>query len=205
MRTILLRRDRARLEKWAAAVTNPLRALISLTYDQDVLVRWRAIEAAGWVSATLAESNLDKVRDTIRRLLWLMNDESGGLGWYNPELIGEMLCGVPSLIPEFATLLPSFLVEEPFEAGTHWAMVRLADVAPQAVADAAPKVARSLNDPNPMIRALAARFLISIKAENLEASISPLRTDPEEFQLYDLEKGELTTVPVGQYVRDSLD
>lgn len=205
MRKILLRRDRARLEKWAAAVTNPLRVLTSLTYDDDVLIRWRSIEATGWIAAVLAASNLDKVRDTVRRLLWLMNDESGGLGWHNPELIGEILAGVPSLVPEFATMLPSFLREEPFEAGTHWAMVRLAEIAPRAVAESADQMERSLDDANPLIRALAARFLVLVSAAEYDSTLRRLRTDSEEFQVYDRARGELATTSVGQLVEDLLD
>jgi hypothetical protein len=200
-----MRRDRARLEKWAAAVTNPLRVLTSLTYDEDALVRWRAIEAAGWVVATLAAADLDKVRDSIRRLLWLMNDESGGLGWHAPELIGEMLCHAPSLIPEFASMLPSFLREEPFEAGTHWAMARLAQVAPRAVAGSASHLTRSLDDPDPMIRALAARFLVAVKAGHLDSELNRLRTDPQEFQIYDPDGGSLKTTSVGEFVEAILD
>jgi len=200
-----MKRDRDRLVKWAAAVSNPLRVLTSLTYDDDTLVRWRAIEAAGWVAATIAAADVDKVRDSIRRLLWLMNDESGGLGWHAPELIGEMLCHVPSLIPEFASMLPSFLREEPFEAGTHWAMARIAQVRPRAVADSAPHVVRSLDDPDPMTRALAVSFLVSVKAGHPDSELNRLRTDPHEFQIYDLDAGRLKTTSVGDFVEAILD
>lgn len=204
-RAILLRRDRARLDKWAGSVVNPLRVLISLTHDDDELVTWRAIEAAGWVASTLAPAGLDKLRDAIRRLLWLMNDESGGVSWHAPELIGEILHSVPSLIPEFASLLPSFLREEPFEAGTHWALVRIADITPRSVAGSAHLLERSLADPNPMIRALAARFLVTVKSDDLGFQLNRLRTDPQEFQTYDFENGELKTTSVGEFVEAILD
>ncbi len=204
-RAILQKRDRDRLEKWAGSVVNPLRVLNSLTYDDDDLLTWRAIEAVGWVASTLAPSGLDKLRDSIRRLLWLMNDESGGVGWHAPELIGEMLYNVPSLIPEFASLLPSFLREEPFEAGTHWAVARIASAAPGVVAESAHLLTRSLTDPNPMIRAFAARFFVLVKSENLGFELSRLRADPEEFQVYDFETGELRTTSVGEFVEEILD
>ncbi len=203
-RAILLKRDRARIVKWAAAVTNPLRVLTSLPYDDDALVRWRAIEAAGWVAASFGAASTDKVRDAIRRLLWLMNDESGGLGWHAPELIGEMLCNIPALIPEYASMLPSFLREEPFEIGTHWAIARIAQVAPSAVAASAQLVTRSLADPEPSIRAFSARFLAAVKTERTSSDLNRLRTDPGEFEYYDSDSGSLQTSTVGEFVEAML-
>jgi HEAT repeat protein len=198
-----LKRDRARLGNWARSVTNPLRVLSSLTYEEDELLRWRAIEAAGWVAASLAETGLDKLRDAVRRLLWLMNDESGGVGWHAPELIGEILCNVPVLIPEFAELLPSFLREEPFERGTHFALDRIASIAPASVAGCAHLLAPSLNDPDPMIRALAARTIISAGSERLDFELKRLRSDSQGFRLYDFDKGELAETSVSRILEDA--
>jgi HEAT repeat protein len=203
-RAILLKRDRARLENWARSATNPLRVLSSLTYEENELLRWRAVEAAGWVASSLAETGLDKLRDAVRRLLWLMNDESGGVGWHAPELIGEILCNVPVLIPEFAELLPSFLREEPFKAGTHFALDRIASIAPASVAGCADLLAPSLNDPDPMIRALAARVLVFVSPANISFELNRLRTDVQEFRIYDFNRGELIETSVGQVLEDIL-
>ena len=128
IRELLERRDTERLLDWAGSMRNPRRTLLSLTYDASELIRWRAIEAIGKVCAQDAASNPDKVRDFVRRLLWLMNDESGGLGWRSPEIIGEILVNVPDFIKEFGALLPAYLVEEPFEAGAHLALYRVAQI-----------------------------------------------------------------------------
>jgi hypothetical protein len=204
-RAILLKRDRPRLEKWALTVPNPVRVLSSLTYDDDELVKWRAIEATGWVAAVLASSGREKLRDATRRLLWLMNDESGGVGWHSPELIGEILFNVPSLIPEFSSLLPSFLREEPFEAGTHFALARIASVRPKSLAESSHLLERSLSDPDPMIRALAARFLVLVSAESTGYELNRLRTDVQTFRIYDFDRGELIETSVGQSLEDILD
>jgi hypothetical protein len=76
-----------------------------------------AVEAAGQMAAVTAESGLEPVREVLRRVIWLMNDESGGVLWQGPEILGEILVQVPDLRPEFAPLLPPYLVEEPFERG----------------------------------------------------------------------------------------
>ena len=59
--------------------------------DPDELIRWRTVEALGKVAVMLGERDLETVRELVRKLLWLMNDESGGLCRLSPELIGEIL------------------------------------------------------------------------------------------------------------------
>lgn len=105
-RRLLEKRDFDGLFLWMQSVRSPLRIVFSLTFDTDELIVWRAIEATGKIAAATAASDVEKVRDFIRRLLWLMNDESGALGWHAPEVIGEILVNVPSLIEEIGVLLP---------------------------------------------------------------------------------------------------
>ena len=90
VREILADRDFNAVAAWADSVRSPQRVLFSLALDADELIAWRAIEAIGKMAAIQAESDLEKIRDSVRRLLWLMNDESGGLGWRSPEMIGEI-------------------------------------------------------------------------------------------------------------------
>lgn len=194
VRELLLQRDRNSVLKWADSVRNPIKTLISLTYDEDELVRWRAIEAVGWTVALYAESDLERVRDTIRSLLWLMNDESGGVGWHAPELIGEILVNVPVLISEYAGFLPSFFREEPFERGTHFAVYRVASVDPRPFADSVPDLVDSLNDPDPAIRAYAALALKAIGGSSMGDDTNKLQADKAEFLLYDFDTGQLNEV-----------
>ncbi|UCD17733.1 MAG: hypothetical protein JSV44_02190, partial [Candidatus Zixiibacteriota bacterium] len=145
------RRDFDMLSRWAILVRNPLGILLSLTYGDDELRRWRAIEAIGKVAGWLTIRGIEKVRDFIRRLLWLMNDESGGLGWFCPEIIGEILVNVPALAREYAGLLPAYFHQEPFEKGTHQAVYRVAQVCPLPFVKSIPKLADSLNNPDPVV------------------------------------------------------
>ena len=67
-------------------VVNPL-----FTYIQSVddPVRSRAIASMGQVVATLANDNMESARIIMRRLMWSLNDESGGIGWGAPEAMGQ--------------------------------------------------------------------------------------------------------------------
>ena len=198
-------RDRTAFMEWADSVRNPFRVLLSLTYDQNELVQWRAIEATGWVVAARSRSDNDKARDTLRRLFWQMNDESGGLTWRAPELIGESLVNVPVLIPEYADLLLSFLREEPFERGTHCAVCRLAHQDPKPFAGRGADLADSLGDADPAIRAYSALTLGALKNSDYRQVLQPLLDDDSQWRRYDLGSGNLETLTVGEAARAAVD
>ena len=197
---MLQRRDLDGLVAWSKTVRSPFRLLLSHAYSQDELIRWRTVEAVGRVAGRLGRDDLEPVRELVRRLLWLMNDESGGLCRIAPELIAETLGRVPQLIPEYAGILPSFLIEEPFERGTHWALWRLSCLQPELFAKDAAKIRASLNDPDPAIRAYSVLALGKIgEALNQEVS-SRLNEDASELTLYDLNDGQLSRVTVGALI-----
>jgi len=200
---LLLERDRDALVAWTDEVRNPERLLISLTYDADELLRFRAIEASGWLAAQQAAAQLERIRDSLRRLLWLMNDESGGLGWHAPELIGEILVNVPSLIDEFAHMLPAFFREEPFERGAHMAVYRIAGVTADPFGEIAPLLRRSLAERDPAVRAYAALSLLRLGGGN-GVQLDSLREDFQAFSLYNFDTGELQEISVGAAIAREL-
>jgi len=126
IKDILTRRDWDALEKLPATGGQILRALMLFVQDNEALVRWRAVEALGVKAKALFPEDR-AVREVIRSFIWTMCDESGNLCRMAPEAIGEILAMRPDLRPEFAHLLPQYLVEEPFESGTMWALCRLTE------------------------------------------------------------------------------
>ena len=178
---------------------------MSVTYDSDELVRWRAIEATGWVAGKSPSSDLDSVREMVRRLLWQMSDESGGLAWHASELIGEILVNVPVLIPEYADLLLSFLREEPFERGTHFAVYRVVQVNPKPFNDCVTDLVSSLADPDPAIRAFSALTLGVLKKSDCRHIMQPLLEDESQLQPYDFDSGDFVTITVGEAARIAID
>ncbi|MFC2171183.1 DVU0298 family protein [Acidobacteriota bacterium] len=101
------------------------RLLISLLHDADEEVRWKAIRVLGAYARQLYTENPEQVRRILRQLLWHMNDESGGVIFCAPQAMGEILAEVPELVREYVPVLASFVHEEPFEAGTLWALWRI--------------------------------------------------------------------------------
>ncbi|MHC4943340.1 MAG: DVU0298 family protein [Planctomycetota bacterium] len=198
----LLARDVDSVLEWASAARGAYRVLNGLTFSSDALLRWRAIEAMGRFAAQKAADSLAPVEDIITRLLWLMNDESGGTGWHSPEAIGEILRNVPVLIPKLAMHLPHFFKEEPFERGTYWAVMRASAVVPEAFAELAePGLKEGLGADDPYIRAFAARALQHIgKWDGVDqAKKASLATDETKLSIYDHESGDLKEMKVRDF------
>lgn len=196
---ILQGRDFEALLIWARKHRNPIRSLISFQFNPDPLLCMRAVEALGKVAVLYDPDDLEILRKTIGRFFWMMNDESGNVGWYSAESIGEVLHNVPALIPEYAHMLPSFLIEEPFEKGTRLAIARVAQV------DKSPfdiptvkKLVQSLEDLKPDIRGSSLIALKALQTENIEERVKMLRDDDSEIQLYNFATGNLDKVTIAE-------
>lgn len=204
LRGLLESRDTNALRAWAAADAHAIRTLFAALFELDPRLRWRAIEALGHVAAELATSDPNRIRDWIRRILWNMMEESGGLMWHGPEAIGEVLARVPVLASEYVGPLGSFRMEEPFEAGTYTALARLAEVAPASVRRIAEALVPGLTDPDPRIRAHAALALGRVGHAPAVSAVRALVSDPDPVTVYDAATGELRETTVGALVAEVL-
>ncbi|MCI5211461.1 MAG: HEAT repeat domain-containing protein, partial [Candidatus Electrothrix sp. ATG2] len=106
----------------------------------DERTRWHAISVMGRTVARLAEQDMEEGRMILRRLLWSLNDESGGIGWGAPESMAEIMCCHSGLADEYIHMLISymrpdgeeewqdgnFLEHEMLQQGLMWATGRLA-------------------------------------------------------------------------------
>jgi hypothetical protein len=149
------------------------------------------------VALVQAGRGLEVVRESLRRTLWLMNDESGGLLWCGPQLMGAVLANVPALCDEYLALLGTFLEEEPFRVGTRWALWRIATVRPTPVADFAPDLVASLTDPDAAVRGHAALALRTLLPAPPPAALAALAVDEAPLTVFDPRAGQLRAVTVG--------
>jgi hypothetical protein len=89
----------------ARRAVNPL---FSFFHHTDIL-RWHAIAAMGVVAARLYEEDQESARVVMRRLMWTLNDESGGIGWGSPEAMGAIMAQQRGLAEEYHCILISYL------------------------------------------------------------------------------------------------
>ena len=183
--------------------------LISFFYDTDALIRWRAIAAFGRVVAMLADENMESARVVMRRLMWNLNDESGGIGWGSPEAMGEIMAQHPKLAGEYARLLVSyiqvdqnFLEHEALQRGAIWALGRLGQTRPELVAHSAPELIRSLSSPDAFHRGYAAWALGNLKSRAAAPGVGQLKNDPAKIDIF--RNLELYTTTVGSLAEEAL-
>jgi hypothetical protein len=75
-------------------------------------VRWHAVCCFGWLVPAMAEKDLEAARTVMRRFLWMLNDESGGIGWGVPEALAEIMCHSEQLRQEYLHMLLSYMRED---------------------------------------------------------------------------------------------
>jgi hypothetical protein len=170
--------------------------LLSFLYATDELVKWRAVAAIGIVVSCMADDDMESGRCIMRRLIWNLNDESGGVGWGSPEAMGEIMAMHEGLADEFYRILLSYiqadgnpLENDLLERGVLWGLGRLAQVRPHLLREAAASFFPYLTSADPVHRGLAAWTLGFLKVHPPEAQLKPLLEDHAEIGVY--ENGEV--------------
>jgi len=166
-------------------VINPL---FSLLMHPDEQVRGRAVTAMGAVVAHLASTDPDGARVIMRRLMWSLNDESGGIGWGAPEAMAEIMAQSEILLSEYLPVFLSYLDEqgnfleyEVLQRGLLWGLARLARNRPEEVRRAANHLGKYLESSDPSVRGNAAWCVGLLRARELRAELQALLEDPAEM------------------------
>lgn len=82
-----------------------MRKIHKSLYDVDDRVRWGAARAYGDAAAVLGE---EKMKDMLRRLVWMINEESGNNCWFAPQAIGFIGKARPDWVEDFIPCLLEF-------------------------------------------------------------------------------------------------
>ena len=188
-----------------------LKPLFSALCREDEEIKWPAVTAMGFLVADLAGRDLERARNILRRMMWSLNEESGGIGWGLPEAMGEILARNEDLAREFARFLVSylrpggnFLDFEPLQRGVLWAIGRLAESHPQMLQSlsAHSYLLAFLSSPDALARGHAILALGRIgEKESLQALEAYLQ-DETEIPLY--ENQEFRRVRISQLARKAL-
>jgi hypothetical protein len=178
-----------------------LAGLTSLTFDADPQIGWRAVEAMGLAAQRIAEGDSDSIRDHLRRLLWLISEESGGQCWRAPEAMAEIVFRSPDLFSDYAPIVVFLIREmaeedlERFRPGILWAIGRLATVAADQVPEVFDAIKSALDDSDPQARGMAVWCLGQLGRGGVVAERPELLDDDGAVELY--EDGLLNRTSVG--------
>jgi hypothetical protein len=188
-----------------------LNSLFSAICSASAQIRWNGIMAMGATVARLADQEMEAARIVMRRFMWSLNDESGGIGWGAPEAMAECLARHQDLAQEYTKILVSFMREDGFylelpslQRGLMWGLARLAEVQPDLLRTwQAPRcLLPYLASEDAAVRGLAALALGRLQATEAAEQIAKLASDPAPFSLY--RNSTLSNTPVAQLAQEAL-
>lgn len=169
-----------------------LAALFSMYFDPDQILRWRAVTATGSVVSKMADANMESARIIMRRLMWTLNDESGGIGWGSPEAMGEIMSRHARISDEYHRILVSYMMEdgnylelEVLQRGVIWAVARLAGTRPVIGEKVRGLVRPYLFSPDREVRGQAARLAGIVRDKETIDGLEKLLPDDSFIPVYE--------------------
>ena len=190
----------------ARKAINPL---FSFLCSLDELLKWRAVTAMGAIVDGLADADMESARVIMRRYMWQLNDESGGIGWGCPEAMGEIMARNENLAEEFWRILISyirpdgnFLEHEVLQRGALWGAGRLAHARPRLLKDSVEYLHAYMQAGDPYLRGLAAWASGPLQNKNTESILKSLTEDDAKLSVFF--EGQLITCSVGDLAEKAL-
>lgn len=192
----------------AAAVINPL---FSGICHANQIIRWHAITAMGATLARLADQEMESARIVMRRFMWSLNDESGGIGWGAPESMAEAMLRHRQLAEEYCHILVAFMREDgfyleypPLQHGLLWGLGRLAggraELLLQKRADF--YLFPYLKEEDETVRGLAAYALATLKSENACEQLRDRAALPPAISVYSPEQDRHLDIDLHSYLNE---
>jgi AraC family transcriptional regulator of adaptative response/methylated-DNA-[protein]-cysteine methyltransferase len=205
LRRLLQDRDFDGVAVAAGRKRRALGVLTSLTFDADPQTSWRAVGAMGVAAQRIAEDDPEYVREHVRRLYWLLSEESGGVCWRSPEAMAEIVRRMPRLLADFVPIVVNLIVsleEEDlrhFRPGVLWAIGRLGGTAGEHIQPVLPAIIAALDHADPQVRGMAVWCLGQVAQGQRLAGRRDLLLDEGQVDLY--EDGSVNRTRVGELVR----
>jgi len=204
--------EERRLDEVAALAetnTRVLGLLVPLTFDPDTRVAWRAVEAMGVAAERVAGADPGAVREHLRRLFWLLSEESGGICWRAPEAMAEIVSRCPELFGDYVPVIVHLIAETAeedlahFRRGMIWAIGRLGPLARQDASDVLESVTSALEDSDAQVRGVAV-WCLGRLGRVAELAVRPdLAHDQGTVEVY--EEGEVLRTRVGRLYERALE
>jgi HEAT repeat protein len=201
--------DRALVEIGRLPLRQTVNPLLSFIQSGNEEVKWGAVKAMGRVVSELADRDPEAARVIMRRIMWTLNDESGGIGWGSPEAIGEILAAHRGLAQEYAHLLLSYaredgnyLEHEGLQRGLLWGIGRLAEKRPELISGSAASLMPYLGSHDGVIRGLSARLMGLLRVKEAKPALRKLADDGASLVI--MVENHLTTVRVKDLAAEAL-
>lgn len=197
----------AEICRWPARqVVNPLFLFLC---SMDDKIKWNSVTAMGAVVSALAEQELESARVVMRRCMWNLNDESGGIGWGCPEAMGEAMARNQKLAEEYGCILFSyiqpdgnFFEHEILQRGALWGVGRLAHTRSKLLEGAAAFLYPYIQSDDVNLRGLAVWAIGPLMEGKKMPLLKALTNDNSSLKLF--REGRVAQYSVGQLAQEAL-
>jgi HEAT repeat protein len=172
-----------------------------LLYSADTLLRFRAAEATGKVSAVIARRDQGNVSKFLQGLFSSVTDTAAS-SWGALDAIGEIISHEPELFSQYIPRLSLLTRERALLSEILRALVRIGQVRPDLLGKASYLVITFLNDQDPQVRGYAAILLGNLGVHEAREDLKKISEDPSEIEVY--KAGFLEKQTVGHLAYESL-
>ena len=94
LRELLEKKNFEQIAEVAVDRKRALSILVSLTFDADKQIAWRAVEAMGIAAESVARDDPQFVRNHLRKLYWLLSDMGIWRTYGNSESLSPYHCRI---------------------------------------------------------------------------------------------------------------
>jgi len=179
-----------------------LRDLQRLLYSEDELLRLKAADILGKVSAVIARKDPAPVTKLLQGLLSSF-EYTASSNWGAVDTIGEVVANSPDVFAGYIPTLYQFLGEETLRPSALKAIVSIAGARPDYIQKSAYYFIPYLQDPNPEVRGYAAWLLGKLGASKAKIELEQITGDGEEIKIY--ENGAISKKTVGRLAAEALE
>lgn len=179
-----------------------IRDLQRLLYSVDKLLRWRAADIMGKVSAVIAENDPGAISKLLQRLFTAIIDTAAS-SWGSLDAIGEIISNRPEQFGGYLSQLYQFTRDRDLFAEILRALGKIGEKSPQLIRNKAFHFIPLLQDYDPEIRGYTALLLGNLGAHEAKEDLTKLVRDPEKLEIYS--NGHIKKWTIGQLASEALD
>lgn len=196
-----------------------INGLFSCLCHPEEKVRWHAVSCFGAVVPAIGATDMEGARTIMRRFLWMLNDESGGIGWGVPEAMAEVMVHSSRLADEYLHMLVSYTMDdgpelfqdgnflelELLQEGVLWGLCRLAPVYRDKLLDLrlGDNIGIYLVSKNHAVKGLACSLAGLLGLSAYLSDISGAGSDMSPVRLY--ENGVIRELTVAELAQAALE
>ncbi len=178
-----------------------IRDLQRLLYSVDNLLRLRAADALGKVSALIAQNDPGTISKLLQGFFTSIAD-SAGSSWGAMDAIGEIISNRPEQFAGYIPQLYYFMRDKALLVGVLRALGKIAGKRPDLIRKVTFRFITLLRDPDPEIHGYTAILLGNLGAHEARDGLRILRDDPTAIEIY--RDGGLEKRTIGQLASEAL-